>query len=60
MQRQFADKELKAMSFKKARLDLESMEDKRRWIAIHNATANLYSLSMNGIITEMPPQGWWY
>jgi hypothetical protein len=51
------DEELKAMSKDDAnRLFYES--DKRRWVRLHNATANLYFVK-NGRIEDVEPAGWW-
>lgn len=52
------DEELKKMTKDKANEQL-SLEDKRRWVKLHNATANLYFLKYE-LIEDVPPQGWYY
>ena len=51
------DEELRTMSKDDAnKLFYES--DKRRWVRLHNATANLYFVK-NGRIEDVEPAGWW-
>ena len=53
------DEELKKMTKDEANEHL-SLEDKRRWVKLHNTTANLYFLKKEGHIEDVPSQGWWY
>lgn len=47
------------MSLSKANNVLD-FDKKRLWCQLHNEKANLYYLSDDGIIKEVPPSGWWY
>lgn len=52
------DEQLKAMSKADAN-KLLSRSDMRRWVRLHNATANLYFIK-DGKIEDVEPAGWWY
>lgn len=52
------DEQLKAMPKDDAN-KLLCMEDQRRWVQLHNATANLYFIN-DGKIADVDPSGWWY
>lgn len=52
------DQELMEMSKLQANMKLDD-KDKRRWVELHNATANLYFFK-NGHIEDVPAEGWWY
>ena len=52
------DEQLKAMSKDDANKVL-CRSDQRRWVRLHNATANLYFIK-DGKIEDVPPAGWWY
>lgn len=38
---------------------LLNLEQKRKWVFVHNDTANCYFVK-NGKIEDVPPEGWWY
>lgn len=50
--------QLKAMSKADAN-KLLCRSDMRRWVRLHNATANLYFIK-DGKIEDVEPSGWWY
>jgi len=52
------DLQLKIMKRDEANKVL-SEEDKYRWVALKNSTANLYFIK-NGNIKAIDPAGWWY
>ena len=52
------DEQLKAMSKDEAN-NILCGSDQRRWVRLHNATANLYFIK-DGKITDVNPAGWWY
>ena len=52
------DEELKAMSKDDANRLLNVL-NKRRWVDLHNETANLYFIKDCKIV-DVEPSGWWY
>lgn len=54
-----SDSSLRKISFSDA--NRLSLPLKRRWVEIHNCTANIFFLSyVDGLIHKVPPEGWWY
>lgn len=52
------DEELKAMSKDDANRLLNVL-NKRRWVDLHNETANIYFIKGCKIV-DVEPSGWWY
>lgn len=59
IKRKCTETDYKDMSVDEAN-NLDTIREKREWVNIHNATANLYFIDTNGKIKMVEPSGWWY